>query len=126
MAMPRIGWFNRVLPVEPKKAESLPKLKMPPSVALVAAAEDAFGRTPDEVWDDHVRIDDITFVYLREPAPRFVLQPECERCNTHDVESFPLETWSVLGVQVEGQALTVCRNCRFILAASSGPLRIQS
>jgi hypothetical protein len=88
---------------------------------VLAAAERAFGRLPDEATPTHVVIDGIELAYDPAAAPHFVVVPQCDQCGSREIVDFPLEEWTLLGTAVRGQAKTTCRTCRFwALGGSDG------
>jgi hypothetical protein len=82
--------------------------------AVLAAAERTFGRLPDAADDRLAAYHKVVFVYDEAYQPPFVLRPTCDRCGRHDLDQFPLERRSILGVDVHAQAMTTCRDCRFL------------
>jgi hypothetical protein len=94
---------------------------------LLAVAHRTFGdrQQVEALASDRVRVDGLDYVYDRTSEPPFVLVPECDRCGGHDVEQFPLETWTVDGVEIRAQARATCRDCRFLASPTepSAPVR---
>lgn len=85
--------------------------------AVIAEARQTFGAAVEPQGDGTLRIGDLVFVHDAAEEPHFVLVPHCDTCGTTSLEQFPLETWSLDGVAVRGQARASCRDCRFIAIA---------
>lgn len=87
----------------------------PSADALLSAAYRTFGDHPVEDHGDHrIRVDGLDYAYDPSADPPFILVPECDRCGGHDIEQFPLETWTVDGARIRAQARSTCRDCRFL------------